>query len=174
MTSELLEFVLHHIDDEWNRLLKDFIQFSPEAFHWQPDTNIHSIGWHVRHVIEWRYALVHVMLCGHPNEERLYCLGWENDAEVNKLAANPGEWFEPRFSVQDDVLFADRVRAITAADIAALPPARWSEEKTFPWGANRVLDEIFEEARHSALHRGHLRELKKAYARRYATAASRR
>ena len=48
-----------------------------------------------------------------------------------------------------------------------LPPARFSEEIDFPWKAkSRVLDEIAEELRHSALHRGHVQELKKLYARR--------
>lgn len=168
MSADLLQFVLHHINDEWDRLLREFVQFTPEAFRWQPDPNVHSIGWHVRHVVEWRYALVHVWICGHQNEEQLCCLGWENDPEVRTLSANPGQWFEPSFTVAEDVAFADKVRAITNADIAGLPPARYSEEKKFPWSSNRILDEIFEEARHSALHRGHIRELKKAYGRRFA------
>ena len=165
--NDLLRFVLHHIEDEWARFLHDFIQLSPEAFTWQPDANIHSAGWHVRHVIEWRYALVHVWIGGHANEEKLFCLGWENDPAVNKLAANPGQWYEPRFTVSDDIHFADLVRGITNADIASLPPARFSEEMTFPWKQNsRVLDEIAEELRHSALHRGHVQELKKLFSRR--------
>ncbi len=165
--NDLLRFVLHHIEDEWDRLLHEFVQLSPEAFIWQPDPNIHSAGWHVRHVIDWRYALVHVCIGGHENEEKLLCLGWENDPAVNKLAANPGQWYEPRFMVSDNIHFADRVRAITNADIASLPPARFSEEMTFPWKQNsRVLDEIAEELRHSALHRGHVQELKKLFSRR--------
>ena len=58
--NDLLRFVLQHIDDEWDRLLHEFVQLTPEALAWQPDPNVHSAGWHVRHVIEWRYALVHV------------------------------------------------------------------------------------------------------------------
>jgi len=164
--NDLLRFVLHHIEDEWDRLLHEFVQFTPEAFTWQPDPNLHSAGWHVRHVIEWRYALVHVWIGGQPNEEKLYCLGWENDDTIRKLAANPGVWYEPKFTVQETVQFADRVRTLTNQEIAELPPARFSEEIVFPWRPNRVLDEIFEETRHSALHRGHVRELKKLHARR--------
>lgn len=165
--KDVLHFVLDQIDDEWDRLLHDFVQLKPEVLTWQPDPNIHSAGWHVRHVIEWRYALVHVMIAGHPNEEELYCLGWENDPVVNKLAANPGQWYEPKFTASDDVNFAARVREITNHDIASLPPARFSEEMNFPWKQNsRVLDEIAEELRHSALHRGHVQELKKLFARR--------
>jgi len=172
MSADLLEFVLYHINEEWDQLVRQFIQFSPEAFTWQPDPNLHSIGWHVRHVIEWRYAIVHVWICGRPNDEKLYCLGWEGDPEVQKLAANAGQWFEPRFTVADNVEFAEKIRALTNADIAGLPPARYSEEINFPWGASRVLDEIFQEGvRHSALHRGHIRELKKLYTRRYSVAA---
>ena len=165
--KELLAFVLDQINDEWDRLLREFVHFSPEAFTWQADPNLHSIGWHVRHIIEWRYALVHVLICRHPNEEQLYCLGWETDPVVNKLAANPGVWYEPKFSVGEDVQFADRIRGITNAEISSLPPARFSEEMDFPWKAkSRVLDEIAEEPRHSALHRGHVQELKKLYSRR--------
>ena len=164
--NDLLRFVLHHIEDEWDRLLHEFVQFTPEAFTWQPDPNLHSIGWHVRHVIEWRYALVHVWIGGRPNEERLLCLGWENDSTIRKLVANPGEWYEPQATVQETVQFADRVRTLTNREIAELPPARFSEEMVFPWRPNRVLDEIFEETRHSALHRGQMRELKKLYAKR--------
>jgi hypothetical protein len=107
------------------------------------------------------------MIAGHSNEEKLYCLGWENNPAVRKLVANPGQWYEPKFTVGDNVSFADRIRSITNSDIASLPPARLSEEMTFPWKQNsRVLDEIAEELRHSALHRGHVQELKKLYARR--------
>ena len=165
--NDLLRLVLHHVEDEWDRLLHEFVQFTPEAFTWQPDPNLHSIGWHVRHIIEWRYALVHALILRQPNEEKLYCLGWETDPVVNKLAANPGVWYEPRFTVAEDLQLADRVRGITNADVAGLPPARFSEEMDFPWKAkSRVLDEIAEEPRHSALHRGHVQELKKLYARR--------
>ena len=165
--KDVLNFILHQIDDEWDRLLQEFVQLEPEVLSWQPDSKIHSAGWHVRHIIEWRYALVHVMIAGHTNEEKLYCLGWENDLTVNKLAANPGVWYEPKFTVTDDVNFADRIREITNNDIASLPPARFSEEMDFPWKqSSRVLDEIAEELRHSALHRGHVQELKKLYARR--------
>jgi len=166
--NDLLRFVLHHIEDEWDRLLHEFVQFAPEAFTWQPDPHLHSIGWHVRHVIEWRYALVHVWIGGQPGEKKLYCLGWENDPTIRKLVANPGQWYEPRSTVQETVQFADRVRSLTNREIAELPPARFSEEIVFPWRPNRVLDEIFEETRHSALHRGHVRELKKLYSRRQA------
>jgi hypothetical protein len=172
MSTELVRFILHHIDDEWNRLLKEFVQLTPEAFQWQPDPNIHSIAWHVRHVMEWRYALVHVLICGRPNEEQLFCLGWETDPSIKKLVANPGQWFEPRFSMQEDVEFGDRVRVITNSDIAGFPPARYSEVIDFPWGSNRALDEIAEELRHSATHRGQMRELRKSYTRRFAAAKS--
>jgi len=165
--NDLLRFLLQQIDDEWDRLLHEFVQLTPEALTWQPDPSIHSAGWHVRHIIDCRYALVHVMICRHRNEEQLYCLGWESDPVMNKLAANPGVWFEPKFTVGDNVKFADRVRGITDSDIASLPPARFSEEMDFPWKSrSRVLDEIAEELRHSAMHRGHLQELKKLYARR--------
>jgi hypothetical protein len=166
--NDLLAFVLHHIEDEWDRFLHEFVQLSPEAFHWQPDPNLHSAGWHVRHVVEWRYAIVHVWISGKSNEEKLSCLGWENDETIRKLAANPGEWFDPRHTMAETVQFADRVRQLTNAEIAALPPSRFSEEFKFPWRPNRILDEIFEETRHSALHRGHVRELKKLYSRRKA------
>jgi len=88
--NDLLRFLLQQIDDEWDRLLHEFVQLTPEALTWQPDPNIHSAGWHVRHIIDCRYALVHVMICRHRNEEQLYCLGWESDPVMNKLAANPG------------------------------------------------------------------------------------
>ena len=164
--NDLLRFVLHHIEDEWDRLLHEFVQVAPEAFAWQPDPNLHSIGWHVRHIIEWRYALVHCMILRQPNEEKLYCLGGETEPVVQKLAANPGVWYEPKFTVGENVHFADRIRGITNAEIAGLPPARFSEEIVFPWKPGRVLDEIAEELRHSALHRGHVQELKKLYSRR--------
>jgi hypothetical protein len=165
--KEVLAFLLDQINDEWDRLLREFVQISPEAFTWQPDPNLHSIGWHVRHVIEWRYALVHAMILRQPNQEKLYCLGWETDPVVQKLAANPAVWYEPRFTVGENVQFADRIRGITNPEIGGLPPARFSEEMAFPWKASsRVLDEIAEELRHSALHRGHVQELKKLYARR--------
>jgi len=168
--NDLLRFVLQQIDDEWDRLLREFVQLTPETLGWQPDPNIHSAGWHVRHIVEWRYALVHVLIGRHANEEQLYCLGWETDPVVNKLAANPSVWFEPKFTVTENVQFADRVRGITDSDIASLPPARFAEEMDFPWKAgSRVLDEIAEELRHSALHRGHVQELKKLYARRSST-----
>jgi hypothetical protein len=163
--NDLLRFVLAHLDDEWDRLLKEFVQLKPETFTWQPDPHVHSMGWHVRHIIEWRYALVHVMILHQPNEEKLYCLGWENDPVVQKIAANPGQWYEPTFSIADNIRFADHVRSITDPEIAALPPARFSEEMVFPWKPGRVLDEIAEELRHSALHRGHVQELKKLYSR---------
>lgn len=165
--NDILRFVLLHIEDEWDRLLHEFVQLTPEAFTWQPGPSLHSAAWHVRHVFEWRYALVHVMIARQPNQEQLYCLGWETDPVVQKLAANPGVWYEPKFTVGEDVQFAERIRGITNTDIGGLPPARFSEEMTFPWKASsRVLDEIGEELRHSALHRGHVQELKKLYARR--------
>ncbi len=164
MASELFDFVLVSINNEWEQFFGDLVGFAPDALLWQPAPRLHSAGWHLRHLVEWRYAAIHVMICGQPNLERLYCLGSENDNEVRRLAANPGEWFEPRFSTDELRLFAQGVRHITEADIRALPHERYFETRQFPWGQNTLLNEIMEEGvRHSALHRGQARELRKLW-----------
>jgi len=165
MSDTLAEFVLHHVNDEWDRLLREFSGFSRDEFSWQPAPGVHSIGWHVRHAIEWRYALVHVLICCHPNQEHLTCLGWENEAVIQKISSHQG-WYEPASSVEEDVEYLQRVREITNTDIQALPPSCYWEKVLFPWRTNRLLDEVFQDIRHSSLHRGHIREIKKAYARR--------
>src|SRR5512146_1565828 len=96
--SELLDFVLININNEWREFFADLDSFTPEALRWKPAPPLHSAGWHLRHLVEWRYAAIHVMICGKKNEEPLYCVGWENDPVIRALAANPGEWFEPQFS----------------------------------------------------------------------------
>lgn len=168
MKNNLLDFIVRHTNDEWNRLLREFSKFSPEEFTWQPGRRIHSIGWHVRHAIEWRYVLVHVFVCGRPKQERLLCLGWERDALIQSVSDNHG-WYEPSCTVEEDVAFLGRVRETTNSDLQALPVARYWEPLSFPWRANLALDEIFQDVRHSALHRGHIREISKMYARRSST-----
>jgi hypothetical protein len=164
MADDLIKFVLHHVNDEWDRLLKEFSRFSPDEFSWQPASSVHSIGWHVRHAIDWRYGLVHVLICGNPNQEHLTCLGWENEPVIQKISSNRG-WYEPVASVQEDVAYLQRVRDITNRDIQELAPSRYWQKVSFPWRTNCVLDEIFQDIRHCSLHRGHIREIKKAFAR---------
>ncbi len=164
MSSELLDFVLASIHNEWEQFFGDLDAFPAGGLCWQPAPRLHSAGWHFRHLLEWRYAALHVMICGLSNDERLFCLGAENDAEIRRLAANPGEWFEPRFSLAELRQFAERIRGLTEADIRALPRERYFETKQFPWGQNTILNEVLEEGvRHSALHRGHARELRKLW-----------
>jgi hypothetical protein len=165
VTDTLSAFLLHHVNDEWDRLLKEFSHFPEEEFVWQPAPGVHSIGWHVRHTIEWRYALVHVLICNHPHQEHLTCLGWENEPVIQRISSNQG-WYEPASTVEEDVKYLQRVREITNQDIQALPPSCYWEKVSFPWRTNRMLDEVFQDIRHSSLHRGHIREIKKAYARR--------
>ncbi len=164
MSSQLLDFVLESINNEWGQFFGDLDAFPPEALVWQPAPRVHSAGWHLRHSLEWRYAAIHVMICGQASEDRLYCLGSETDPEIRRLAANPGEWFEPHYSLAELRRFAEEIRAIMEADILGLSPDRYFEARQFPWGRNTVLNEILEEGvRHSALHRGHALELKKLW-----------
>jgi hypothetical protein len=158
-----LEFLILHIDDEWRRMTGEFSELSYEELTWQPAPLTHSMGWHVRHVIEWRYALVHVLICGHCNREQLKCLGWEGEPAVQKLASNPGEWYEPASSVGEGLDFAERIRELTNIDIRSLSPEEWWKQVSFPWRTGRLLDEVFQDVRHSAVHRGQIRELRKMY-----------
>jgi hypothetical protein len=160
-----IEFVKQEIEEEWDRLLKGFFQFSSEEFSWQPNSRIHSIGWHVRHAVEWRYALIHIWICGQRVDEAMYCLGWEDAPMVQAISRNRG-WYEPPFSVRDDLLLLERVRAITRQDLEEMDPQRFEEPIVFPWRTNTVLAEISQDLRHSALHRGQIREIKTMYAQR--------
>ncbi len=165
--SPLLSFMLEQIDHAWQYIRAEFEKLPEEAITWQPAPRIHSIGWHLRHCFEWRYLLSHVWLSGHACEEQLYCLGWENDPEVQKVASNPGQWFDPRFTRAELLQFAEKSYRIARADLVAFPPERYSEKRTFSWGTTRLIDELFEEGvRHPALHLGHVRELKKHWAAR--------
>lgn len=161
----ILDFICCHIADEWDRLLREFSGISEREFKFQPTATVHSIGWHVRHAVEWRYALVHVLICGQRNEEHLTCLGWENEPLVQGLSSIRS-WHEPSYTVTEDVRFAQKVCAITKMDLLSLSPARYWDTVVFPWRTNRLLDELFQDTRHFALHRGHVREIRKAYARR--------
>ena len=160
-----IEFVKREIEDEWDRLTRESSQFSSEEFTWQPNAHFHSIGWHVRHVIEWRYALIHIWICRHRVDEAMYCLGWENEPIVQAISHNRG-WYEPSFSVWEDLRLLDRVRAVTRQDLNAIDPRRYQEPIAFPWRRNSVLAEISQDLRHSALHRGQIRQLRMMYAQR--------
>lgn len=166
-SESILDFIRHHFDDEWDRLTKEVSTLDHGAFTFQPGRMAHSIGWHVRHVIEWRYALVHVLICGKKNEEGLSCLGWENEPLIQTLTPIRS-WHEPCYTVAETLRFSRLVREITDADLVALPASRYSEIVRFPWRTNRVLDEVFQDTRHSAVHRGQIREIKKVYAQRMA------
>ncbi|MBZ5551003.1 MAG: DinB family protein [Acidobacteriia bacterium] len=170
MTDGLIDFVLQHVDDEWDRLLKEFSRLTPAQFSWQTAPGVHSIGWHVRHVIEWRYALVHVLICEQPNEEDLTCLGWENEPVVQGISSKQG-WYEPASTKQEDIEYLNRVREVTKSDIQSLHPSRYWERVSFPWRTNRLLDEVFQDIRHSSLHRGQVREVRKAFARAHSVTA---
>ncbi|MGA2204230.1 MAG: DinB family protein [Terriglobales bacterium] len=163
-TQLILDFVRCHVNDEWDRLLNEFSKISDRELTFQPATWVHSIGWHVRHVIEWRYALLHVLIGGNRNEEHLTCLGWENEPLVHGLTSIRS-WHEPSYAVTEDIRFAQRVRDVTERDLLSLPPARYWETVTFPWRTNRLLDEIFQDTRHFALHRGQIRQIRQTYAR---------
>jgi hypothetical protein len=160
----VLGFVLHHFNDEWVRLVKECSRFSLDEYHWQAAPDVHSIGWHVRHAIEWRYALVHVLICGSPNDEELTCLGWEKEPIIQAISVNRG-WYEPRVSVEEDIEYLQRVRAVTNRDLETLPASRFWEEIRLPWRTNCILHEAFQDIRHSSLHRGHMREIKRAFDR---------
>lgn len=166
LTAEpILEFGRFHLNDEWNRLKQEFSSLDHHVFTFQTGPVAHSIGWHVRHVAEWRYALVHVFICRNKNEERLTCLGWENEPLVQRLTS-VRRWYEPCYTVAETLEFATMVRDITDADLLSLPPSRYWETVVFPWRTNRLLDEVFQDTRHSAVHRGQIREIKKTYAER--------
>jgi len=160
-----IEFIQQEIEGEWDRLLKEFTQFSSQEFTWQPTPRLHSIGWHVRHVVEWRYALIHVWICRQRAEEAMYCLGWEDEPSVQSISRNRG-WYEPSFSVREDLQFVERVRAVTRQDLEAMDPRRYEERIVFSWRINNVLGEISQDLRHSALHRGQIRQIRTMYAQR--------
>jgi hypothetical protein len=164
MNDGLIEFVLRHVNDEWDRLLKEFSALPPAMFLWQPAAEVHSIGWHVRHAIEWRYALVHILICEQKNEEELTCLGWEHEPVIQRISSSQG-WHEAASTKEDNVVRLKRVREVTNSDIQSLAPVRYEETVSFPWRTSRLLDEVFQDIRHSSLHRGHIREIKKAFAR---------
>ena len=164
MNSVLIDFAFRHIEDEWVRLLREFSRLPTAMLSWQPAVQVHSIAWHVRHAIEWRYALVHILICKQPKEEELSCLGWEDEPVIRNISSNDG-WHEPVSTKEELTAFLERVRAVTNADIRGLPPERYSEWVKFPWRSNQLLDEVFQDIRHSALHRGHIREIKKACVR---------
>jgi hypothetical protein len=159
----LLDFALRHVNDEWDRLISECKAIPPQEFQWRPDYRRHSIGWHVRHVAEWRYALVHVLICGNPNEERLSCLGWEHEPVIQRLSVDSG-WQDPEFTVDETLSCIENVREITNQEIISMTPSAYGLEVSFPWRKIRIIDEILQDTRHSALHRGQVRELRKAFA----------
>lgn len=166
-TVALRDVVLSSTDDEWTRLVEEVQELPDQAWTWQPAPQQHSIGWHVRHVAEWRYLIVHGIISELPLREKLYCLGWEKDPEMRKLSANPGIWFEPTYKAEEQLSFVDKIRQTTNTDIAALHSGRFLEEMVFPGGRRPIFDELmFQGLAHTALHRGQIRELKKAWQRR--------
>ncbi len=168
-SDPLMDFTIVQVKNEFEKFLRVLEGIPEAAVTWQPAPDVHSIGWHARHALEWAYASSHVMIGGHPAEEKLYCLGSEDSPEVQAMAAHPGQKMEPRFSAQELRHFAHRVMQIALADLRAFPPERYFEERQFPWGKNRLLDELLENGcRHLAQHAGHILELKKAWARRSA------
>jgi DinB superfamily len=160
-TPTILEFIRCHVNDEWDRLVQELRKLSDAELALKPAPGVHSIGWHIRHAIEWRYALVHVLICGHRNEAQLSCLGWENEPLIHELSSIRG-WHEPSYTVVEDVLFAQWVREVTENDLLSLSPARYWDRVVFPWRTNRLLDEIFQDTRHFALHRGQIRQIRKS------------
>lgn len=160
-TQSILEFIHCHVNDEWDRLLQELRKLSDRDLAFQPAPGVHSIGWHIRHAIEWRYALVHVLICGNRNEEHLTCLGWEDEPLIHRLTSIRS-WHEPSYKLVEDVRFAQRVREVTEKDLLSLSPARYWDTVVFPWRTNRLLDEIFQDTRHFALHRGHIRQIRKS------------
>ncbi len=171
--SPVLAFMLEQIDHAYEYVRAAMEKLPEDAIRWQPAPRIHSIGWHLRHAFEWRYLLSHVWIGGHAAEEKFYCLGWENSPDVKAVAANPGEWFEPAFTRDELLAFAEKSYRTARADLAAFPPARYSETRRFAWGTSRLIDELFEEGvRHPALHLGHVLELKKLWETRRHTAGS--
>jgi DinB family protein len=165
----LIDFIIAQAHNEFEKFIRVLEQVPEAAVTWQPAPDVHSIGWHARHALEWAYASTHVMIGGHRTEEKLYCLGWEQSPEVQAMAANPGEKMEPRFSAQELRHFAHQVMRTTLEDLKTFPAERYFEERQFPWGKARLLDELFENGcRHLAQHAGHILELKKAWSRRRA------
>jgi hypothetical protein len=160
-----IEFVKQEIEGEWDRLLQELTQFSSEEFTWQPTARFHSISWHVRHVVEWRYALIHVWICRQRVDEAMYCLGWEGEPIVQAISRNRG-WYEPSFSIRDDLRLFERVRTVTRQDLEAMDARRYQERIAFPWRINNVLGEISQDLRHSALHRGQIRQIRTMYTQR--------
>lgn len=159
--------MLEQVDHEFDKFRRELEKIPAGAVTWQPAPRVHSIGWHLRHAFEWRYLLSHVWIGGQPCEEKLYCLGWEDAPDVRAVAANPGEWFEPKYTLAELRAFAERVYRIARADLAAFPAARYNERRKFSWGETRLIDELFEEGtRHLAVHTGHALELKKLWAAR--------
>ena len=163
--DSIREFVMRHVEDEWDRLILQVSSLSQSLMLWSPASGVHSVGWHIRHVLDWRYALVHCLVCRHKVDEPLTCLGWEKEPLIQGLSSTAG-WFEPRFSIEANLRYAAHVRSITNRDIEDLDPALYWTPVKFPWRNNLLLDEIFQDVRHSALHRGQIREIRKAYLRR--------
>lgn len=160
----VLNFMLEQIDHAYEYVRAEMEKLPEEAIRWQPGARIHSIGWHLRHAFEWRYLLSHVWIGGHPADETFYCLGWENSPDVKAVAANPGKWFEPTFTRNELLAFAEKSYRTARADLVAFPRERYGETRQFAWGTSRMIDELFEEGvRHPALHLGHVLELKKLW-----------
>ena len=163
----LIDFIVTQVKNEFEKFIRVLEGIPEPAVTWQPAPDVHSIGWHARHALEWTYASTHVMIGGKKAEEKLYCLGSENSPEVQAMAAHPGQKMEPRFSAQELRHFAHRMMQTTLADLKSFPAARCFEERQFPWGQARLLDELFENScRHLAQHAGHILELKKSWERR--------
>ncbi len=95
----------------------------------------------------------------------MYCLGWENEPIVQAISHNRG-WYDPSFSVWEDLRLLYRVRAVTRQDLKAIDSRQYQEPIAFPWRSNSVLAEISQDLRHSALHRGQVRQLRMMYAQR--------
>lgn len=152
--------------DEWTRLLDEVEDLPDAGWVWQPAPQQHSIGWHVRHLAEWRYVIVHGIISELPLREKLYCLGWEKDPDVKKFASNPGLWFEPNYKRDEQLAFLDKMRQTTNGDMVAIPTGRYREEMNFPGGRRRIYDQLMLEGlQHASLHRGQIRELRKAWSR---------
>ena len=166
-SSMWIDFLVIQVLNEFEKFIHVLEGVPEAAVTWQPAPDVHSIGWHARHALEWAYASTHVMIGGGKAEEKLYCLGWEDSPEVQAMAAHPGQREEPRFTARELRHFAHRVMHITLEDLKSFPPERYFEERQFPWGKNRLLDELFENGcRHLAQHSGHILELNKAWERR--------
>ena len=162
MSLDLRDIVLTTSNEEWDHLVEEVRDLPDSSWTWQQSAQQHSIGWHVRHLVEWRYLVVHGIISELPLREKLTCLGWEKDPEIRKIAANPGIWHEPSYTRDQQLEFLDKIRQTTTTDIAALATGRFREELTFPGGRRTIFEElILQGLHHSALHRGQIRELKK-------------